>query len=1105
MTTPVNRIPLSIDYTSRDYYSLRQELISRVQARVPGWLGNDPSDFGVAIIEAFAYMGDILNYYIDRVANESYISTATQRDTLLNLASMYGYSPAGYLSAVTDIELTNKYGYTGNIGGSILTNGTAQIIVPTGHPFEVDDYMTVVGVTTTATILRNGQEKTYNTSVYNGTYKITAIGLTGVGQNTLSYKPEFTITGITSESPSGTITAASGNGTFVTYTTTTPPKVGSVVTTTGITPSAYNVTNVEVIVVEDNKFTVRSTATDVYTSGGSFTGSYVKVLTNSQVVAGQKIEIKDVVSSSGNQYNGIWSVSNSTLDDITLNVPANKCSINGVYGNGTIVTYSGDNDFVVGQKIAIADLSPSGYNAADATVNSVANVYGTVTYVNGNAGTVTYLVDKEFTAGQLVTTTGISPTGYNLTNAVIASATPITASITSIDYQTLAGNLLVTTSSNHGMIANSYVTISGNTVYNSDPLQDTLKILEVSSPTQFVIAGTDKGSSGLGGTATVHRFTVSNAATGTMIIGGYAKVAQFTVTNTLTTTVTDAIGTATALATGSWTSGGKITFADLPTIVVSGQARNIGTILVPAGTELVATVTAGEVTEQVTFTTVSDSQVPFKGTSTVSAIQGKDISLLEQNAIRLGKPNDIAGELIGTSTGETDQTFAIANKIVDRTTIRVFVDNGVLFEEWTQVNDLVDYDSQDNVFTTSVGAEGTIYVTFGDGLSGSIPLLDKEIKTVYISGGGTIGNVKPNTLTKFGEIPYKSVGTLPDGNSDLAAFIRQYITPNNLIAANGGTDAESDDSIRFNAPRSLRALNRAVSLNDFSDLSLSVSGVGKANAIAESGNSVTLYISPTESDNSTVLSPGISDSGTPTSAWMYLKDSVQNFLLDKTQIGTTVTILPPAYTKVFLSVSYTPLPQYSSSVVEKNISKYILEAFSYNYVTFEDTITPEEVEFKLRQVEGVANIKVTELYREDGSGRNSLVGLPNEIFIFSESSFLIEPSASEARLSASSTGLFAPLNSGGTSSGTATLSPTYNQDVYKYRLSLPNGTATLRVTPVAHDLTNAKIAVNNIEVTTANPYVDITTPVGNTIVKILVTAGNGITIGTYTITANRGA
>jgi hypothetical protein len=114
MTAPVSNIPISVDYTSRDYYALREDLIELVKSRVNTgsgrqWSGEDPSDFGVALLEAFAYIGDLTNYYIDRIANETYLPTATQRSSILNLARLYGYAPTGFRAAQVEVEFSNSY------------------------------------------------------------------------------------------------------------------------------------------------------------------------------------------------------------------------------------------------------------------------------------------------------------------------------------------------------------------------------------------------------------------------------------------------------------------------------------------------------------------------------------------------------------------------------------------------------------------------------------------------------------------------------------------------------------------------------------------------------------------------------------------------------------------------------------------------------------------------------------------------------------------------------------------------------------------------------------------------------------------------------------
>lgn len=91
----------AVDYTSRDFPSLRTDLIKAVQARIPNWAANNPADFGMALVEAFAYVGDLAQYYTDRVGNEAFLTTATQRQSLLDIAAMLGYSPANPIPAYT--------------------------------------------------------------------------------------------------------------------------------------------------------------------------------------------------------------------------------------------------------------------------------------------------------------------------------------------------------------------------------------------------------------------------------------------------------------------------------------------------------------------------------------------------------------------------------------------------------------------------------------------------------------------------------------------------------------------------------------------------------------------------------------------------------------------------------------------------------------------------------------------------------------------------------------------------------------------------------------------------------------------------------------------
>ena len=103
-----NEIPSQIDYTSRDYYSLITDLTSLVNVRTDAdWSADDPNDLGTVILESVAYMGDIMSYYIDRVANELSIDTAARRKTLVDIGKLFGYRVSGPTPATVSIRFEN--------------------------------------------------------------------------------------------------------------------------------------------------------------------------------------------------------------------------------------------------------------------------------------------------------------------------------------------------------------------------------------------------------------------------------------------------------------------------------------------------------------------------------------------------------------------------------------------------------------------------------------------------------------------------------------------------------------------------------------------------------------------------------------------------------------------------------------------------------------------------------------------------------------------------------------------------------------------------------------------------------------------------------------
>jgi len=96
----------TIDYTSRDFAGIRDSLISVIPYFTPEWTDHNPSDFGIVLLELFAYVADVLHFYIDRSANESFLPTATSRRSVAALLKLIDYEMSGPVPATADITVT---------------------------------------------------------------------------------------------------------------------------------------------------------------------------------------------------------------------------------------------------------------------------------------------------------------------------------------------------------------------------------------------------------------------------------------------------------------------------------------------------------------------------------------------------------------------------------------------------------------------------------------------------------------------------------------------------------------------------------------------------------------------------------------------------------------------------------------------------------------------------------------------------------------------------------------------------------------------------------------------------------------------------------------
>jgi hypothetical protein len=79
----------------------------------------DQSDFTVAYVDACSVVGDVLCFYQERIANEGYLATATERRSLVELSRLVGYAPKPGVAASTYLSYT-------------VEKGSAPALIPKG-------------------------------------------------------------------------------------------------------------------------------------------------------------------------------------------------------------------------------------------------------------------------------------------------------------------------------------------------------------------------------------------------------------------------------------------------------------------------------------------------------------------------------------------------------------------------------------------------------------------------------------------------------------------------------------------------------------------------------------------------------------------------------------------------------------------------------------------------------------------------------------------------------------------------------------------------------------------------------------------------------------
>jgi predicted phage baseplate assembly protein len=342
-------------------------------------------------------------------------------------------------------------------------------------------------------------------------------------------------------------------------------------------------------------------------------------------------------------------------------------------------------------------------------------------------------------------------------------------------------------------------------------------------------------------------------------------------------------------------------------------------------------ITPDSLTEPPVYETQADVTVPSNaGIASVAVTQGITHSMQQ----------------LGVSDGTPGQSFSIPSLDVETDgTLSVYVQGPDLEQtvRWNQVDSLIDSPASGKSYIVSTDDTGVTWITFGDNVNGEIPGTGLTIYVTYRVIVGAAGNLPAGTVsTIYSPVQGVNIALQLDG-----------VTPQST-AMTGGSDPESNDSIRQNAALAFTAQDRAVSLDDFTNLAYAVPGVLMANATGVHSTSVALYIA-----GPNYAAPSAS-----------LIDAVLSFFATRTALGVSLSVLPPAIILIDVGTSGNPVQlvvkdSYSQSVVSHNVTTTLQALLNPPNVRFGQLISVSDIYQAILGVDGVLYCVIPVFTRED--------------------------------------------------------------------------------------------------------------------------------------------
>jgi hypothetical protein len=246
---------------------------------------------------------------------------------------------------------------------------------------------------------------------------------------------------------------------------------------------------------------------------------------------------------------------------------------------------------------------------------------------------------------------------------------------------------------------------------------------------------------------------------------------------------------------------------------------------------------------------------------------------------------------------------------------------------YQQMTNLRDSAPADPHYRVRMREDGTLDITFGDGMQGRrLPSGNNNIQVLLRKGVGLSGNLPPLSITKEVKPHYLLSGVCQP------------------LLAVGGNDMESPASMRELAPRSLLTLARAVAVTDFANLAQAYSGVWQAAAIQQpsgTGRAQRIQVA--------VVPAGGGDLGV-------LTQTLQNFLQASALPGIHISLV--RYQSIILNLQLqlqVATAEFDPLQVSAAVRAHLLESFSLRNARLGKAFYTSQILAAVETVAGVEN------------------------------------------------------------------------------------------------------------------------------------------------------